>query len=79
MVMNRLQKDLINACIALRASSLNSKKKINKWEHIFFFSNYNRDFYSENSNVSQVYTYIPKIQKKNCKNATTYHLYSILR
>jgi hypothetical protein len=30
------------------------------------FSNSDRDFYSENNNVSQVYTYsyIPKIQKK---------------
>jgi hypothetical protein len=29
-----------------------------------FFSNSNRDFYSENNNVSKIYTYIPKIQKK---------------
>jgi hypothetical protein len=35
--------------------------------HIFFFSNSDRDFYSENNNVSQVYTYIPKIHKKKRK------------
>jgi hypothetical protein len=28
-----------------------------------FFSNSDSDFYSENNNVSQVYTYIPKIKK----------------
>jgi hypothetical protein len=36
----------------------------------FFFSNSDSDFYSENNNVSQVYTYIRKIQKKRLKNAT---------
>jgi hypothetical protein len=45
------------------------KAKLSK----YFFSNMNtstiyshsdRDFYSENNNLSQVYTYIPKIQKK---------------
>jgi Asp-tRNA(Asn)/Glu-tRNA(Gln) amidotransferase B subunit len=44
---------LINSRIA---STLNFKKKN--------FCNSNRDFYSENNNVSQVYTYIPKVQKK---------------
>jgi hypothetical protein len=33
----------------------------------FFFSNSVRDFYSENNSVSQVVTYITKIQKKNYK------------
>jgi hypothetical protein len=41
-----------------------------KCEHILFFSNSDSDFYSENNNVSQVYTYITKIQKKSLKNAT---------
>jgi hypothetical protein len=68
--MNRLQKGLINSRIALRASRLNCQFFFFKWEHIIFFSNSNRDFYSENNNVSQVYTYIPKIQKKIVKNAT---------
>jgi hypothetical protein len=36
----------------------------------FFFGNSDRDFYSENNNASQVYTYITKIQKKVLKNAT---------
>jgi hypothetical protein len=45
----------------------------------FFFSNSNRDFYSQNNNVSQeVYTYIPKIQKKKIKKRY-YRLYSILQ
>jgi hypothetical protein len=38
--------------------------------HIIFFLNSNRNVYSENNNVSQVHTYIPKIQKKIAKNAT---------
>jgi hypothetical protein len=62
--MNRLQKGLINSRIALRALRLNCQKKmfLNRNAY-FFFSNSNRNFYSENNNVSQVYTYIPKIQK----------------
>jgi hypothetical protein len=35
-----------------------------KREQIRFFSNSDRDFYSENNSVSQVYIYITKIQKK---------------
>jgi hypothetical protein len=27
-----------------------------KWDYIFFLINSDRDFYSENNNVSQVYT-----------------------
>jgi hypothetical protein len=56
--MNRLQKGLINSRIALRASRLNCQKKIVNGNIYFFFSNSNRDFYSKNNNVSQVYTYI---------------------
>jgi hypothetical protein len=36
-----------------------------KREQIRFFSNLDRDFYSENNSVSQVYIYITKIQKKS--------------
>jgi hypothetical protein len=32
-----------------------------------FFNNTDRDFYCEKNQVSQVYTYIPKIQKKILK------------
>jgi hypothetical protein len=57
MVMNRLQKGLINSRIF--------KAKLSKYffsnANTTFFSNSDRDFYSENNNV---YTYIPKIQKK---------------
>jgi hypothetical protein len=34
-----------------------------------FFNTSDRDFYSKKNSVSQVYTYLPKIQKK-LKNAT---------
>jgi hypothetical protein len=63
MVMNRLQKGLINFRIALRASRLNCKKKLMGTHN--FFSSSNRDFYSENNkyhNVS-VFTY-QKLKKK---------------
>jgi hypothetical protein len=63
MVMNGLQKGLINSRISLRASRLNCQIIFFKCEPIIFFSNSDRDFYSENNNVSQVYTYIPKIKK----------------
>jgi hypothetical protein len=64
MVMNKLQKGLINSCIALRASRLNCQKKFFKWEHIIFFSNSNRDFYSENNNVSHYTLTYQKYKKK---------------
>jgi hypothetical protein len=48
MVVNRLQNGLINSRIAPRASRLNCQN--------IFFGNSDRDFYFENSNVSQVYT-----------------------
>jgi hypothetical protein len=70
MALNRQQKGLINSRIALRASRLNCQKKNFKWEQILFLSNSDRDFYSENNNVSQVYIYIPKIEKKNVKEKT---------
>jgi hypothetical protein len=54
MVVNRLQDGLLNSRIALKTSRLNCQKNFFKWEHILFFRNSNRDFYSENNNVLQV-------------------------
>jgi hypothetical protein len=52
--------------IALSASRINCQKNFFFQTGTHTFSNSDRDFYSENNNVSQVYTYsyIPKIQKK---------------
>jgi hypothetical protein len=77
MVMNKLQKGLKNSRIPLRASRLNYQKFFFKCEPIIFFDNSDRDFYYENNNVSQLYTYIPKIKKKVQKRY--YRLCSILR
>jgi hypothetical protein len=53
MVVNRIQNGLINSSI----QGLTAKKKIfSNGTTFFFFSNSDRDFYSENNNVSQVYT-----------------------
>jgi hypothetical protein len=60
MVVNRLQYGLLNSRIAPRASRLNCQNIFFfKREHILFFSNSDRDFYSENNysednNISQV-------------------------
>jgi hypothetical protein len=55
MVVNRLQNGLINSGIAPRASRLNcQKKKFQMGLHTFLLSNSDRDFNSENKNVSQV-------------------------
>jgi hypothetical protein len=69
MVVNGLQNDLITH------SPKGWKTKLSKFfaqirTHTFF-SNPDREFYSESSNISQVYTYIPKIQKKSKKKNTT--------
>jgi hypothetical protein len=65
MVMNRLQKGLINSRISLRASRLNCQNIFFQMRtYNFFFSNSDRDFYSENNNISQVYTDKPKIKNK---------------
>jgi hypothetical protein len=54
---------LLNSREAPRVTRLNCQKKNFKCEHILtFFSN--SDFYCEKNNLSEVYTYIPKIQKK---------------
>jgi hypothetical protein len=54
MVVSRLQNGLINSRIAPRASRLNCQNIFLKWDHILFFRNSDRDFNSENNNVSQV-------------------------
>jgi hypothetical protein len=56
-------------CIGPTASGLNcQKKKFQMRTHNFFYTS-DRDFYSKKNSVSQVYTYLPKIQK-NLKNTT---------
>jgi hypothetical protein len=70
MALNRLQKALKNSHIGPRASGLNCQKIFFfKCEHIIFLTLLIRDFYSKKNSVSQMYTYLPKIQKK-IKNAT---------
>jgi hypothetical protein len=59
MLVINLQIGLIKLCIASKASRLT-----------IFFSNSDRDFNSENNNVSQGYTYIPKIQRKSKEKNT---------
>jgi hypothetical protein len=55
MVVNRLQNGLINSRIAPRASRLNCQNIFFQMGlHTFFFGNSDRDFNSENNNVSQV-------------------------
>jgi hypothetical protein len=54
MVVNRLQNGLINSSTALWASRVNCQKNFFKWDYISFISNSDRDFNSENNNVSQV-------------------------
>jgi hypothetical protein len=57
MVVNRLQNGLLNSRIALRASRLNCQMGT----HTFFLEILiEREFYSENNNVSQV---SPRIKK----------------
>jgi hypothetical protein len=75
MVVSSLQKGLINSCIVPRTMVNYENIFFFKREQIrfFFFSNFDRDFYSENNSVSQVYIYITKIQKKKLKNATIVH------
>jgi hypothetical protein len=58
MVVNALQKGLINLCIVPRASMVNCQTFFFQMLTNTFFSNSDRDFYSENNNVSQVYTYM---------------------
>jgi hypothetical protein len=65
MVGNRLQKGLINSCTAPRASMVNCQNIFFQIRTYTFFLEILIDFYSENNNVSQIYTYITKIQKKS--------------
>jgi hypothetical protein len=63
MALNRLQKALINSHIGPRASGLNCQKKLGT--HTFFNTS-DRNVYSKKTvYISQVYTYVPKIQKKS--------------
>jgi hypothetical protein len=78
MAVSRLQNGLIKSHIAPRALKLNYQFFFFKFGHILFFSNSDRDFYSENNNVLQVYTYIPKIHQKKVKKKTKPLLSSIL-
>jgi hypothetical protein len=64
MVVNRLLETLINSHIAPKASRLDCQKKNFSNANTFFLDNSDRGFYCEKNNVSQIYTYIPKIQKK---------------
>jgi hypothetical protein len=54
MVVNRLQDGLINSRIAPGASGWTVKVFFFKWHYILFFGGSDRDFNSENNNVSQV-------------------------
>jgi hypothetical protein len=57
MVVNRLQNGLINSSIALWASRVNCQFFFFFNGNTYFFStNSDRDLYSENKNVSQIYT-----------------------
>jgi hypothetical protein len=57
MVINRPQNGPINSSIAPRAPRVNCQNTfLFKWDHTPFLSNSDRDPYSENNNVSPVYT-----------------------
>jgi hypothetical protein len=70
MALNRLLKALINSHIGPRVSGLNCQNIFFQMRTHNFFNTSDRDFYSKKNSVSQVYTYLPKIQKKKLKNAT---------
>jgi hypothetical protein len=72
MALNRLQKALINSHTGPRATGLNCQNIFFQMRTHNFFNTSDRDFYSEKNSVSQVYTYLPKIQK-NLKNTTIVH------
>jgi hypothetical protein len=56
MVVNRLQNGLINSSIALWASRVNCQNIFFLMGIHIFCTNSNRDLYSENNTVSQIYT-----------------------
>jgi hypothetical protein len=56
MVVGRLQNGLVSSSIAPWASRVNCQNIFFLMGLHIFFSNSDRDFYSENKNVSQVYT-----------------------
>jgi hypothetical protein len=74
MVVNRLQKGLINSPIVPRGSRPNCQKKKQFNSNTLPFFNSDRDFHSENNNVSQEYTYIIKIKKKVKKTLLSFIL-----
>jgi hypothetical protein len=69
MALNWLQKALINSHIGPRAAGLNCQNIFFQMRTHTFLNTSDRDVYSKKNSVSQVYTYLPKIQKK-LKNAT---------
>jgi hypothetical protein len=58
--MNRLQNGLLNSGIAPRASRLHCQNIFFQMGIHIFCTNSDRDFYSENNNVSQVQLHIEK-------------------
>jgi hypothetical protein len=67
MALNRLQKAVINSHKDPRASGLNGQNIFFQIRTHNFFNTSDGDFYSKKNGVSQVYTYLPKIQKKSKK------------
>jgi hypothetical protein len=51
MVVNKLQNGVLNSRKTQSASRLNCQNILLKYGHIIFFSNSDRDFYSENNSV----------------------------
>jgi hypothetical protein len=70
MALNRLQKALIFSHIGPRTSGLNCQNIFFQMRTHNFFKTSGKDFYSKKNSISQVYTYLPKNQKKKLKNAT---------
>jgi hypothetical protein len=76
MVVNRLQKGLIDSCRAPRASMVNCQNNSFLMGTHIFFSNSDGDFYSENNNESQVCIYL---HNKNTKKIIKKILLSSMR
>jgi hypothetical protein len=79
MVVNRLENGLINSSITPWASKVNCQNIFFQMGLHIFFSNSDRDFYSENNNVPITSIHLnTKNSQKKCKKRY-YRLYSILR
>jgi hypothetical protein len=74
MVVNRLQKGLINSCKGFNGKL--SKYFFFKCEHVLFLSNSDRDFYSGNKNVLHYITSI-HLHNKNTKKKVKKRVYTI--